>query len=78
VCVYLPLMYIATIVRSTCRWLYCLNLTIDANFRLKNKARVENDPPLGDGWGHWVPEQPYQLYLNQYGYQTEVRMSKYL
>ena len=34
------------------RWLYSLNLTIDANFRLKNKARtggIENDPPLGDG-----------------------------
>jgi hypothetical protein len=57
-----------------CRWLYSLNLAIDANFRLKNKARVvHNDPPLGDGWGHWVPQEPYQLYLQEYGHQAEVR-----
>ena len=50
-----------------------LFLTIDANFRLKNKARgIKNDPPLGDGWAHWVPETPYQDYISEYGYQTEV------
>ena len=57
------------------RWLYSLNLTIDANFRLKNKARaggIENDPPLGDGWGHWVPNEPYQQYLGKYGGIVEV------
>jgi len=57
------------------RWLYSLNLTIDANFRLKNKARIgglENDPPLGDGWGHWVPNEPYQQYLGKYGSVAEV------
>jgi hypothetical protein len=57
------------------RWLYSLNVAIDANFRLKNKARVvQNDPPLGDGWGHWVPEEPYQEYLHKHGHQTEVRV----
>ncbi|KAL4259306.1 CxC2-like cysteine cluster KDZ transposase-associated domain-containing protein [Pleurotus pulmonarius] len=46
------------------RWLYGLNLTIDANFRLKNKDRsLEKDMPLGDGWGHWVSEGPYKDYL---------------
>ncbi|KAF7441031.1 hypothetical protein PC9H_001380 [Pleurotus ostreatus] len=46
------------------RWLYGLNLTIDANFRLKNKDRsLEKDEPLGDGWGHWVSEDPYKAYL---------------
>jgi hypothetical protein len=55
------------------RWLYALNLTTDADFRLKNKARgIKNDPPLGDGWGHWVPEEPYQAYIKEYGYQIEV------
>jgi len=57
------------------RWLYSLNLTIDANFHLKNKARtggMENDPPLGDGWGHWVPNKPYQEYIGEYGGQVEV------
>jgi hypothetical protein len=55
--------------------LYALNLTCDADFRLKNKARgIKNDPPLGDGWGHWVPEEPYQAYIEMYGDQTEVRV----
>ncbi|KAN0123195.1 hypothetical protein V8E52_003148 [Russula decolorans] len=54
------------------RWLYSLNLTIDANFRLKNKARgIENDSPLGDGWGHWVPNKPYQEYIQKHGYEKE-------
>jgi hypothetical protein len=49
-------------------------LTIDANFRLKNKARgIDDDPPLGDGWGHWVPNEPYQEHIEKYGYQKEVR-----
>lgn len=59
------------------RWLYSLNLAIDANFRLKNKARghgIEDDPPLGDGWGHWVPNEPYQEYIKEHGYQNEVRL----
>jgi hypothetical protein len=55
------------------RWLYSLTLAIDANFRLKNKARgIENDPPLGDGWGHWVPNKPYQEHIGKHGYQKEV------
>lgn len=56
------------------RWIYALILTIDANFRLKNKDRkVTSDPPLGDGWGHWVPSAPYHDYIAKYGYQEEVR-----
>jgi hypothetical protein len=54
-------------------WLYALILAIDANFRLKNKDRkVTNDPPLGDGWAHWVPQGPYHEYIQQYGHQEEV------
>jgi hypothetical protein len=61
------------------RWLYSLNLTIDANFRLKNKARgIEDDPPLGDGWGHWVPNEPYQAYIKDYGNQKEVCLRVFL
>jgi hypothetical protein len=33
---------------------------------------VSNDPPLGDGWGHWVPQKPFQEYIAKYGYQEEV------
>lgn len=61
---------------ASARWLYSLNLTIDANFRLKNKARgIDNDPPLGDGWGHWVPNDPYQKYIKDNGHQKEVSLA---
>ncbi|KAH9977013.1 hypothetical protein BGW80DRAFT_1249823 [Lactifluus volemus] len=53
-------------------WLYSLNLTIDANFQLKLKNRgITNDPLLGDGWGHWVPNGPYEEYIGTYGWQEE-------
>ncbi|KAJ8468439.1 hypothetical protein ONZ45_g17240 [Pleurotus djamor] len=46
------------------RWLYTLRLTVDANFRLKNRERgITHDQPLGDGWGHWVPNGPYKAYI---------------
>jgi hypothetical protein len=58
--------------------LYRLVLTVDANFRLKNKdKKVVNDIALGDGFGHWVPNQPYAEYLGTYGYQEEVRYAKF-
>jgi hypothetical protein len=55
--------------------LYRLILTIDANFRLKNKDRknVKADDALGDGWGHWVPGVPYQQYIDLHGHKVEVR-----
>ena len=57
------------------RWLYLLNLTIDVNFCLKNKAHgIEDDSTLGDGWGHWVPNEPYQGYIKEHGYQKEVHL----
>ncbi|KAF4606853.1 hypothetical protein EYR38_000908 [Pleurotus pulmonarius] len=46
------------------RWLYSLIVTMDANFRLKNRDRaVRNDTSLGDGWGHWVPSVPFLAYV---------------
>jgi hypothetical protein len=64
------LLNVADVVR---RWLYSQFVTSDANYRMKNKDRgIKNDPPLGDGWGHWVPEGPYQSYIAEYGYQVEV------
>ena len=57
------------------RWLYSLNLTIDANFHLKNKAwtsGIEKNPPLGDRWGHWVLNKLYQKYISEYGGQVKV------
>ena len=61
------------LINKICSWLYSLNLTIDANFRLKNKARgIKNDPPLSGGWAHWVPDEPYERYVNEFGHQAEV------
>jgi hypothetical protein len=55
------------------RWLYSLILTIDANFRLKNKERnLSHDVSLGDGWAFWVESTPYQEYFKEYGHQEEV------
>jgi hypothetical protein len=57
------------------RWLYCLILTIDANFRLKLKDKgFMDDPALGDGWAHWVSLKPYHEYVKKYGHQVEVRI----
>jgi hypothetical protein len=58
---------------SVDRWLYALILTIDANFRLKNKERnLAHDVSLGDGWAFWVESTPYQEYVDIYGHQEEV------
>ncbi|KAF9488374.1 hypothetical protein BDN71DRAFT_1513111 [Pleurotus eryngii] len=46
------------------RWLYSLIVTMDANFRLKNRDHtVKNDASLGDGWCHWVPSVPFLAYI---------------
>jgi hypothetical protein len=48
-------------------------LTIDANFRLKMRDRgILSDPPLADGWGHFVPMTQYKAYTDTYGHQAEV------
>lgn len=47
--------------------------TVDANFRMKLKDKgILNDPPLGDGWAHWVTWAPYLEYIKKYGHQIEV------
>ncbi|KAJ8489442.1 hypothetical protein ONZ45_g13579 [Pleurotus djamor] len=54
------------------KWLYTLRLAIDANFCLKNKDRqIKNDPPLGDGWGHWVPLGPYMEHVTTHKGEAE-------
>lgn len=65
--------YLQPQLKSFARWLYCLILVIDANFRLKLKEKgFKDDPALGDGWAHWVSSKPYQAYIKEYGYQVEV------
>lgn len=70
---YHPQFFPSDYYQSMFRWIYALILAIDANFRLKNKDRnITNDVPLGDGWAHWVPEEPFMDYVGGYGYQEEV------
>jgi hypothetical protein len=68
--------HIVQYLKHICSWLYRLILTIDANFRLKNKDRknVKADDALGDGWAHWVPGVPYQQYVDAQGHKVEVRI----
>lgn len=55
------------------RWLYVLIITIDTNYHMKLKEKgLATDPPLGDGWSHFVQTKPYHVYVKQYGNQIEV------
>ncbi|KAG0695571.1 hypothetical protein DFH29DRAFT_984920 [Suillus ampliporus] len=51
--------------RGTVRWLYGLFLAIDANFRLKCKAVLNDnvDPSLSRGWGYFMEEEAYKRFL---------------
>ncbi|KIM81092.1 hypothetical protein PILCRDRAFT_9123 [Piloderma croceum F 1598] len=56
-------------------WLYSLIAMADASYKMKSKEKgIENDPPLGDGWGHFVLMEPYNDYFKQYGNQIELNL----
>ena len=44
-------------------WLNTLYLSMDANFKLKQKARGFNDPPLSNGLAFMVPNGKLQAHL---------------
>ncbi|KAJ6525816.1 hypothetical protein DFH09DRAFT_1046335 [Mycena vulgaris] len=50
------------------QFLYMLLLAVDANFRLKNRMRLNEieDPSLGLGWGYWVEPKKYTTHLRKY------------
>ncbi|KAH0826244.1 hypothetical protein J3R83DRAFT_5708 [Lanmaoa asiatica] len=50
------------------QWLYALFVAIDANFRLKRRAvsKDDVDPSLSQGWGYFVEELSYKLYLRDH------------
>ena len=55
------------------RWLYALILTINANFCLKLKKKgYADDPPLEDGWSHFVAQGPFEEYIFKWRWQVEV------
>ncbi|KAF8196486.1 hypothetical protein BJ912DRAFT_823307, partial [Pholiota molesta] len=47
------------------RFLYCLIVCLDANFRLKNQlvSNYSSDPGLGTGWAYMVRREPYEKYV---------------
>lgn len=61
------------------RWLYNLYLAEDANFKQKARARsnINNDPPLGPGWGTFVENAAYLQYISTAPNKTEVFFFNY-
>ena len=57
------------------RWLYSLFLAIDANFRLKLKARDIKDPELGSGLAYFANTEKFEEHLRRYIDENEVRVS---
>lgn len=57
------------------RWLYCLFLAIDANFRLKLKTRGIKDPELGSGLAYFVNTVKFQEHLKNHVHDNEVSSS---
>lgn len=45
--------------------MYALILAIDANFRLKLKARGIKDPEIGSGWAYFVEQSKYAAHVAQ-------------
>ena len=68
-----PHQYILT--GCTCRWLYCLFLAIDANFRLKLKSRGIKDPELGAGLAYFVDPVKFQAHLHNHAREEEVGLA---
>ncbi len=56
------------------RYIYTSMVAIDANFRLKRRARssVQRDPDLGSGWGYFVEDVPYREHISHYVDQKDV------
>jgi hypothetical protein len=53
-------------------WLYSLFLAIDANFRLKLKARPIKDPEIGQGLAYFVNMAKFQKILTNGAHVEEV------
>lgn len=56
------------------RFLYILYIAVDANFKLKGKARGLTDVELMPGWAYFVREAEFQSHIANYVDQPEVRL----
>ncbi|KAJ7836173.1 hypothetical protein B0H13DRAFT_1652321 [Mycena leptocephala] len=61
-------------VQAKYSYLYRLTLAMDANFKLKNRIRVNEreDPSLGPGWGAFVEPSKYKAHLKHYVAEKDV------
>ena len=53
------------------RWIYALFLAIDANFRLKLKARGIKDPELGTGLAYFVDTTKFQEHIKNHSHEED-------
>jgi hypothetical protein len=55
------------------RFLYCLFLAIDANFRLKRRmvSSEHADPSLINGGAYFVREEPFKTFLDEFDKKIE-------
>lgn len=55
------------------RWLFALFIAVDANFRLKLKARGIRDPEIGSGWTYFVEQLEYEKHVRKHWDEKDVR-----
>lgn len=53
--------------------MYLLVVSLDANFKLKLKARDFDNIDLTQGWSYFVADEKYGEFISRYGDQEEVR-----
>ena len=58
------------------RWLYGMNLAMDANFRLKLKERGVTDPEFGPGWAYFVNDEVYKAEIIKHPQPIEVSIKR--
>lgn len=46
---------------------------VDANFRLKLKAKGIKDDALNEGWAYFVEDKKYKEHIAKYTHQEEVK-----
>jgi hypothetical protein len=56
----------------TSRFLYILYIAVDANFKLKGKARGLKDVELMPGWAYFVREEEFQAHIANHVDEPEV------
>ena len=65
-------------VTAHCRWLFSLFIAIDANFRLKLKARGIKDPELASGLAYFVNDGKFEAHLKDHTNEDNVSISYFL